>query len=1090
MFSQHFNPPKEQQQHPDHPDKLLELPPISTSHDPSSRNSPGVSLPSIIDSTSSSSTTSRSLSSQSNSKSDDCTVVSPSLVEKNHQSHDQLPSPAATTDDSNKPASSDNSSDITSVTASSAPPSPPPDALTPLPTLVTPQNHKLIHKQQRQKRPQAASTTPKSTSSAPKKQQQKLPSSPSANPVVTPTEKIKKYKCCYCDRAFSRSEHRSRHERSHTKERPFHCPKCPSTFVRRDLLLRHDRTVHAKTQKPPSSASSTATTTTKAKASKASTKASKAAPAPTCDISSKAEMPSSPPALNPPPSLSISMPSPQSPVAELRQPRKPTTKQIKKEPKSTVSTPTTAAVTKKKKNSDLQNLLNDTPAQITPKLQPISAISSSSTSNNTLPSIASKLSSSLNALATAASEDSLKRPREVIEKEDEFNAALLMTELHHSLQASRQQQQQQQQQEQPYQPPPQKRRQHHSPSPHQDQLNAPSNLADSPSPPRFSSHPPPVRASPPQSYAPSSQYLRTPQLSHSFLYDHLLKYFDADKKHPTKLQLNRYLASYFLYFHPTLPFLHPHTFDPSTVAPPLLFGVCSIGALLCREKPMAVLLHNTSRTLISSILEVSKDYPQKASSPLWTVQTLITALIYQFWTGDLRGLEFVSSIRATITSFIKHALTEKLSRQHHQSWSDFIETELVIRAFFSIYILFGSLTMLYNYPLQIEEVPPNTPLPCSEVFWNSADSMFTHPFGIPQSPRFHQVLEAMSQSAEATTARFGCLSPLALRALGTTLFKRSWRLTNSSPVVDDAKRDELLAIIDTWETIAVDANPGQGQALTQFWLSSPSLVLAMAVEDGEPTPIRSNSISSNGQQMTLMQRIRSQQHPLLFDAHVQALVSQARLLVPMPLVHASIRFHVPHDISSAALASLHAFAKRSDPQLEASLTRLVGKCFELFKLAKISGVTLLETCPEVLLSFFELCLVLVFWCFRHEQAEAAVGSPGTATLRRDPLYAELDRFCTEVGMEREDGRWASAIALAGSEMLEKCSTWGVAAMLALSLRAFGFQLMSTQEASPTTAAAVPGGLGAMTMPSPPERILNQPLVSNLRTTSEKGYIYM
>ncbi|TGZ80599.1 hypothetical protein EX30DRAFT_55163 [Ascodesmis nigricans] len=56
----------------------------------------------------------------------------------------------------------------------------------------------------------------------------------------------KKYKCAYCARAFSRSEHRSRHERSHTKERPFGCHKCRSTFVRRDLLLRHDRTVHAK----------------------------------------------------------------------------------------------------------------------------------------------------------------------------------------------------------------------------------------------------------------------------------------------------------------------------------------------------------------------------------------------------------------------------------------------------------------------------------------------------------------------------------------------------------------------------------------------------------------------------------------------------------------------------------------------------------------------------------------------------------------------------------------------------------------------------------------------------------------------------
>lgn len=56
----------------------------------------------------------------------------------------------------------------------------------------------------------------------------------------------RKYKCQYCARAFSRSEHRSRHERSHTKERPFKCQKCRSTFVRRDLLLRHDRTVHAK----------------------------------------------------------------------------------------------------------------------------------------------------------------------------------------------------------------------------------------------------------------------------------------------------------------------------------------------------------------------------------------------------------------------------------------------------------------------------------------------------------------------------------------------------------------------------------------------------------------------------------------------------------------------------------------------------------------------------------------------------------------------------------------------------------------------------------------------------------------------------
>ncbi|KAJ5811588.1 C2H2 finger domain protein [Penicillium riverlandense] len=72
------------------------------------------------------------------------------------------------------------------------------------------------------------------------------PGTASSSPAKKTSAPEKKYKCQFCNRAFSRSEHRSRHERSHTKERPFKCLKCRSTFVRRDLLLRHDRTVHAK----------------------------------------------------------------------------------------------------------------------------------------------------------------------------------------------------------------------------------------------------------------------------------------------------------------------------------------------------------------------------------------------------------------------------------------------------------------------------------------------------------------------------------------------------------------------------------------------------------------------------------------------------------------------------------------------------------------------------------------------------------------------------------------------------------------------------------------------------------------------------
>lgn len=54
----------------------------------------------------------------------------------------------------------------------------------------------------------------------------------------------KKYICAFCARAFTRSEHKQRHERSHTNEKPFHCQHCTSAFVRRDLLQRHCRTVH------------------------------------------------------------------------------------------------------------------------------------------------------------------------------------------------------------------------------------------------------------------------------------------------------------------------------------------------------------------------------------------------------------------------------------------------------------------------------------------------------------------------------------------------------------------------------------------------------------------------------------------------------------------------------------------------------------------------------------------------------------------------------------------------------------------------------------------------------------------------------
>ena len=61
---------------------------------------------------------------------------------------------------------------------------------------------------------------------------------------TTPSGLRRLFVCNVCTRAFSRQEHLTRHERSHTNERPYECGICDRNFTRRDLLLRHALKVH------------------------------------------------------------------------------------------------------------------------------------------------------------------------------------------------------------------------------------------------------------------------------------------------------------------------------------------------------------------------------------------------------------------------------------------------------------------------------------------------------------------------------------------------------------------------------------------------------------------------------------------------------------------------------------------------------------------------------------------------------------------------------------------------------------------------------------------------------------------------------
>ncbi|KAL2783255.1 hypothetical protein BJX66DRAFT_134762 [Aspergillus keveii] len=53
--------------------------------------------------------------------------------------------------------------------------------------------------------------------------------------------RMRSHTCQICNKAFSKSEHLTRHERGHTNERPYGCLVCGKFYSRSDVLRRHER---------------------------------------------------------------------------------------------------------------------------------------------------------------------------------------------------------------------------------------------------------------------------------------------------------------------------------------------------------------------------------------------------------------------------------------------------------------------------------------------------------------------------------------------------------------------------------------------------------------------------------------------------------------------------------------------------------------------------------------------------------------------------------------------------------------------------------------------------------------------------------
>lgn len=118
---------------------------------------------------------------------------------------------------------------------------------------------------------------------------------------------------------------------------------------------------------------------------------------------------------------------------------------------------------------------------------------------------------------------------------------------------------------------------------------------------------------------------------------------------PPTSALNKYLSTYFNLYHPHLPFLHQESFQPADVSAPLLLAVLSIGALYTFERKDAFMLHVGSKMLVNQFLQHKENFDSR-KCPLWAMQSTLLNMIFESWSGDPKGLEWTCSIKSLLAN--------------------------------------------------------------------------------------------------------------------------------------------------------------------------------------------------------------------------------------------------------------------------------------------------------------------------------------------------------------------------------------------------------------------------------------------------------
>ncbi|GAB1320134.1 Transcriptional regulator form adherence 5 [Madurella fahalii] len=569
-----------------------------------------------------------------------------------------------------------------------------------------------------------------------------MPSSATSTPASRKASLApeRKYKCQFCNRAFSRSEHRSRHERSHTKERPFKCLKCRSTFVRRDLLLRHDRTVHAKDGGVP--LHSDGKRRGGPKTARPVSGPSKSAIA--IDTSALEQIEASSDGI-------FDVETAAMLVADLHQ-------------KATAAA--RANGSHYDSSSGMAFSQNGSSMMEPSVTYPNGAIGLPQWEDFMPQSEAKAHSISSGGSASFDAQNSGQLPPLAGQNANGLAPGLqtLINSLPPSASGTPRAQS-------PYM-------QHRSRTP-----------VDG-------SHPAPGFKAP-QVINDEERNMILDNIRSSDSEHAIPEGFRV----PSLSSLNRYLATYFGLFHHHLPFLHPASFEPTRVSPALLLAVLSIGALYAFDQEPAYTLHIGSKVLVNQFLQNKENFSSR-KCPLWTMQSSLLNMIFASWSGDPKGLEWACSIKSLLANMVAGNRYELKLRQEAREGrpptrAEWVEDEGCRRTYYAVYIFFGLLTLTYNHTPAISfNEFEDLQLPSTEALWNLrvADDAWQDHLKVSPSVTF---MEAHDNLFQGETLKY---SAFATRVMINALFLEVWYHKRSPEALQDVVTEYKLRLaLETWE---------------------------------------------------------------------------------------------------------------------------------------------------------------------------------------------------------------------------------------------------------------------------------------------------